>query len=342
MRVANRKGKIVSKKAALCFFLCCMISGVFMAPAAAADPRPVIIDSDMTTDDFMATLLTLKSPDFSVKAITVTGTGWSFCDAGVKAALGIVALADAGDVPVSCWRDAPLVGDNPVPAEWRTSLESVAALNLPEGGQPSDQDAVALFTSTVQASAEKVTVLAIGPLTNIAQAFNNTPSLMDNIEMIYIMGGAVDVPGSSVSETNTAAEWNIYCDPLAARTVFESGVPITLIPLDASNDVPLTMDFLHQLEADKHTPEAEFVYTALSNSTDFIQSGGYYFWDPLAAAVMANPGLVTLTQRDVTVIDVPGAEYGRTKPVGNGPRIEVATQPDGAAFIQYFMSTLNS
>jgi inosine-uridine nucleoside N-ribohydrolase len=247
-----------------------------------------------------------------------------------------------GDVPVSCWRDTPLVGDNPVPAEYRTNLDAVAALNLPEGGQPSDQDAVALFTATVQASAEKVTVLAIGPLTNIAQAFNNTPSLVDNIETIYIMGGAVDVPGSSVSETNTAAEWNIYCDPLAARTVFESGVPITLIPLDATNDVPVTMDFVHQLEADQHTPEAEFIYTVLSNSADFIQSGGYYFWDPLAAGIMANPGLATLTQRDVTVIDMPGAEYGRTKPVGNGSRIQVATKPDGAAFIQYFLSTLNS
>ncbi len=326
------------KKAALCLLLC----GMLFSPAAADGPRPVIIDSDMTTDDFMASLLILKDPDFSVLAITVTGTGWAFCDAGVQAALGIVALAEAGDVPVSCWRDTPLIGDNPVPADWRTNLETVAALNLPEGGQPVDQDAVALFTSTVQASAEKVTVLALGPLTNIAQAFADTPALVDQIEMIYVMGGAVDVPGSAVSETNTSAEWNIYCDPVAARMVFESGAPITLIPLDATNDVPLTMDFLHQLEADKQTPAAEFIYTALSNNTGFIESGGYYFWDPLAAAIMADPGLATLTEREVSVIDVPGADYGRTQPVGNGPRIQVATQPDGEAFLDYFMSTLNS
>ena len=247
-----------------------------------------------------------------------------------------MALAGAGDIPVSCWRDDPVVGENPVPADWRTSLESVAALNLPEGGQPVEEDAVALFTSTVQASAEKVTVLAIGPLTNIAQAFSDTPSLVDNIEMIYVMGGAVDVPGSDVSDTNTTAEWNIYCDPIAARMVFESGVPITLVPLDATNDVPLTMDFLNQFEADKQTPEAEFIYTALSNSMDFIQSGGYYFWDPLAAGIMADPGLATMAERDVTVIDLPGPDFGRTQPVGNGPRIQVATAPDGAAFIAVF------
>ncbi|WP_162909476.1 nucleoside hydrolase [Aggregatilinea lenta] len=330
------------KRVTLYFSLCCIIAGAFMTPAAAQSPRPVIIDSDMTTDDFMATLLTLKDSNFTVEAITVTGTGWAYCDAGVEAALGIVALADVGDVPVSCWRDTPLIGEHAVPEDWRTTAESVAALGLPEGGQPADQDAVALFTAAVQDSPEKVTVLALGPLTNIAQALDDTPSLIDNIEMIYVMGGAVDVPGSEVSEENTTAEWNIYCDPVAARMVFESGAPITLVPLDATNDVPLTMDFLQQLEAEKQTPEAEFIYTALSNSMDFIESGGYYFWDPLAAGIMADPGLATLTEREVTVIDVPGPDYGRTAPVGNGPRIEVATAPDSAAFLDYFMSTLNS
>lgn len=322
--------------------LCTLLAGAFTRPAAAADPRPVVIDSDMTTDDFMATLLTLKNPDFAVKAITVTGTGWAYCDAGVQAALGIVALAGAGDIPVSCWRDDPAWGPNPVPADWRTTLDAVNALGLPAGGQPADQNAVDLFAATVKASPEKVTVLALGPLTNIAQAFADDPSLVDNIAMIYIMGGAVDVRGSAVSATNTTAEWNIYCDPPAARAVFESGVPITLVPLDATDDVPITMEFYNQLGAEKKTPEAEFVYTVLTNSKDFIESGGYYFWDPLAAAIMADPALATLTERDVTVIDVPGQQFGRTKPVRNGPRIEVATKPDGAAFIDFFMTTLNS
>jgi inosine-uridine nucleoside N-ribohydrolase len=104
---------MILKKDTLYLFLCCLLFGIFTGPVVADGPRPVIIDCYMTTDDFMATLLTLKNPDFSVLAITVTGTGWAFCDAGVQAALGIVALAGAGDVPVSCWRDTPLEGDNP-------------------------------------------------------------------------------------------------------------------------------------------------------------------------------------------------------------------------------------
>ena len=320
--------------------LCCVL-GVF-STAVAQSPRPVVIDSDMTTDDFMATLYLLNNPDFSVKAITVTGTGWAFCDAGVRAALGMVELADYSDVPVSCWTDKPLLGDSPVPNDWRTTLEGVDALGLPQGGEAAAMDAVELFTSTIQNSPEKVTVLAIGPLTNIGQALANTPSLVDNIEMIYIMGGAVDVPGSGVSDENNSAEWNIYLDPLAARLVFESGAPITLVPLDATNEVPVTPAFMDTLKANQNTPESAFIYKALSGSNDSIAAGGYFFWDPLAAAVLGDPSLVTLTERMVDVVDTPGADFGRTKPVGNGPHIQVATQPNGATFEQALLDAWNS
>ncbi|MBI1256138.1 MAG: hypothetical protein GC204_01585 [Chloroflexi bacterium] len=308
----------------------------------AADPKPVVIDSDMTTDDYMATLYLLNNPDFSVKAITVTGTGWAFCDAGVRAAQGLVALAKYADIPVSCWTDKPLLGDSPVPDDWRTTMASVDALKLPEGSAATDLNAVDLFTKTLQASSEKVTVLAIGPLTNIAQALTTTPALVDKIDMIYIMGGAVDAPGSGVSDENKSAEWNIYLDPLAARLVFESGAPITLVPLDATNDVPVTPEFLKTLEASQKTPESTLMYTVLSGSADSINGGTYFFWDPLAAAVLADPSLVTLTDRMVDVVDTPGADFGRTRPVGNGPHIWVATKPDGATFEQRLLDAWNA
>jgi pyrimidine-specific ribonucleoside hydrolase len=318
--------------------------GMFASVVSAQDaaPRPVIIDSDMITDDWMAILLTFKNPDFDVKAITVTGTGFAYCDAATQIGLGIVALAEAGDIPVSCWRDTPLFGDNAVPDDWRTTIETAAGLDLPEGGEASDMNAVELFTKTLEDSPEKVTVLALGPLTNVGAALDANPSLVDKIEMIYVMGGAVDVPGSFISEENTTAEWNIYGDPYAARLVFESGAPITLVALDATNEVPVTVEFMEKLEAAQDTPEAKFIYQALSANMGSIESGGYFFWDPLAAMVMADPEIVTLTTRTVAVVDVPGPEDGRTKPVGNGPQIQVATEPDAAAFEQIFLERLNS
>ena len=335
---------MVMVRSALCLVLACMLGALSGdSPVSAQEPVPVIIDSDMTTDDWMATLFILNDPGFTVEAITVTGTGFAYCDAGVEAALGLLALTEYGDVPVSCGSESPLAGDNGPPAEWRATLESVKELGLPETGKPATQDAVELFTSSVQASPEPVTVLALGPLTNVGAALETTPELVENIEMIYVMGGAVDVDGSFVSEENTVAEWNIYCDPHAARLVFESGAPITLVPLDATNEVPVTPEFVAELEAEKSTPEAEFVSMLLANNAESIESGSYYFWDPLAAVVMSDPSLVTLTPRDVTVIDIPGApEDGRTKPVANGSEILVATEPDGAALEAALIATWNS
>ncbi len=333
-------------RVALCLILVGVLgvfSGTMAVSAQAQDPVPVVIDSDMISDDWMAALFVLNDPGFSVKAITVSGTGFATCDAGVQSALGLLALTEYGDVPVSCGAESPLTGDNAPPTEWLTTIETVEELGLPDGGDPVEQDAVALFTATIQDSPEPVTVLALGPLTNVGSALEATPELVENIEMIYVMGGAVDVDGSAVSEENTVAEWNIYCDPHAARLVFESGAPITLVPLDATNEVPVTPEFVAQLDAEQTTPEAEFVATLLSNSAESIESGGYYFWDPLAAVVMSDPSLVTLTPRDVTVIDMPGApDDGRTKPVANGSEMLVATAPDGEALEAALIAGWNS
>ncbi len=329
---------------ALCLALPCVL-GVTAGtmPASAQDPTPVVIDSDMISDDWMATLLVLNDPSFEVEAITVAGTGFADCEAGVRAALGLLALTGYGDVPVSCGAESPLAGDNAPPAEWMTTIEAVETLGLPEGGEPVEQDAVALFTSAIQDSPEPVTVLALGPLTNVAAAIEATPELVENIGMIYVMGGAVDVEGSGISEENTFAEWNIYSDPHAARIVFESGAPITLVPLDATNEVPVTPAFVERLEAEKATPAAEFVATLLANNAESIASGDYFFWDPLAAAVMIDPGLATLTPREVAVIGIPGApEDGRTKPVANGPEILVATAPDADALEDALIAAWNS
>ena len=330
------------KRIILGFLLCLTLgslSGAMLVSAqdgtpspVADEPTPVIIDSDMISDDWMATLFVLNDPRFDVQAITVSGTGFANCDAGVAAALGMLALTEYGDVPVACGSETPLVGENGPPEEWMTTLETVQGLGLPDGGTAVDVDAVELFTTTVQDSPEPITVLALGPLTNIGAALDATPALVDNIEMIYVMGGAVDVEGSFVSDENTTAEWNIFSDPHGAKLTVESGAPITLVPLDATNEVPVTPEFVAQLEAEKASPAAEFVATLLSNNADSIASGSYFFWDPLAAVVMADPSIVTLTPRTVTVISIPGdPEDGRIMPDDNGNEILVATAPNAEA-----------
>jgi inosine-uridine nucleoside N-ribohydrolase len=309
-------------------------------------PRSVIIDTDMAADDWMAILYLLQRPDVSIKAITVTGTGESHCEPGVKHALSLAALAGHPDIPASCGRETPLQGNHTFPADWRTNVDALAGLTLPDNLiSPSPQSAVELLTTTIKSSPDKVTILTLGPLTNLAEALQTAPKLKDNIEMVYIMGGAVNVSGSvgnsGAGIDNQTAEWNIYIDPHAAALAFQSGVPITLIPLDATNHVPVTTNFFKRLKKDHSTPEATFVFDVLTQRYDFIKSGTFYFWDPLAAAILTDNSLATFENKTLTVIEDEGLESARTKVGENGIAIRVAVSADRQQFEKVFMDTLN-
>jgi pyrimidine-specific ribonucleoside hydrolase len=311
------------------------------------EPRSVIIDTDMAADDWMAILYLLQRPDVSVAAITVTGTGEAHCEPGIQNALELAALAGQPDIPVSCGSETPLQGDHAFPMDWRVRVDSLAGLTLPDNpAAPASQSAVELLTSTIQSSPGSVTVLTLGPLTNLAEALQDTPELKDQLEMVYIMGGAVDVPGNVGSSRagidNSFADWNIYVDPHAAAIVFQSGVPITLVPLDATNHVPVTNDFFKRLKNEHKTPEATFVFDVLTEYQDFIQMGGYCFWDPLAAAILTENSLATLENRRLVVIEEEGSESGRTQVNANGASIRVAVSADSERFEQLFLDTLNA
>jgi pyrimidine-specific ribonucleoside hydrolase len=345
------------KKSAFRLLGLCVVLSLFLAgcrtttgsptsPSTSTDdwtgePRRVIIDTDMAADDWMAILYLLQRPDVSIEAITVTGAGEAHCGPGTEYALGLVALAGEAAIPVACGRETPLQGDHTFPASWRQSVDNLYGLTLPEGTNPvSDQSAVELLTSLIQSSSEKMVLLTLGPLTNVAEALQSTPTLVDNLDMIYIMGGAVHVPGN-VGGGNTKAEWNIYVDPHAANIVLESGAPVTLVPLDATNHAPLTTPFYERLKDSHSSPEATFVFDLLTKNRGFIASGGYYFWDPLAAAVLADESLATIETQDLVVVEEEGPESGYTKPAGGGSSVRVAVSADGSRFEQVFLDTLN-
>jgi len=309
-------------------------------------PKTVVIDTDMAVDDWMAILYLLQRPEVTVEAITVVGTGEAHCAPGIRNALDLAALAGNEDIPVSCGRESPLQGDHTFPSTWRDSVDNLAGLSLAKNpNPPSSQSAVELLTSAIQDSPQKVILVTLGPLTNVSEALQSEPSLVDNLDMIYVMGGAVNVPGNlqvpGVDLDNRVAEWNMYVDPHAAAVVLDSGAPITLVPLDATNRAPLNMDFYRRLGADRTTPEADFVYQALTQMQDFINSGGYYFWDPLAAAIATDEALATVEPQTLTVIEQEGSESGRTLGSGEGSTVLVCTEADAAAFEEVFLHTLN-
>jgi inosine-uridine nucleoside N-ribohydrolase len=308
-------------------------------------PHPVVIDTDMAVDDWMAILYLLQRQNVEVKAITVTGAGEAHCAPGVRNAIGLTALAGSDQIPVACGRDMPLQGTHVFPDSWRVAVDNLLGLSLPENqNTPSSLTAVELLTSVIQASPQKVTLLTLGPLTNVAEALQSNPALKDNIEMIYIMGGAVNVPGN-IKETdvkikNTVAEWNVYVDPSAANIVLQSSAPITLVPLDATNQAPLTSQFYKQLKDNHATQEATFVFNVLDQMKDFIESGSYYFWDPLAAAILTDNSLASYQTNNLCVIETEGSESGWMISGDKCPQVRETVSVDVSRFEQFFLDTL--
>jgi inosine-uridine nucleoside N-ribohydrolase len=184
------------------------------SPTAFGATRSVVIDTDMAADDWMAILFLLGRPEVTVKAITVTGAGEAHCEPGVRNARALVALAGSPDVPVACGRETPLAGSHTFPDAWRDRVDDLLGVELPDGPDQADPgSAVELLAATLSTATDETTLLALGPLTDIAQLLEESPTVASKIDALYIMGGAVDVEGSvgnsGVQIDNPFAEWNI-------------------------------------------------------------------------------------------------------------------------------------
>jgi len=311
----------------------------------ATSVKKIIIDTDMAVDDWFAILYLLQNPKVDVVAITVTGTGEAHCNPGVKNAVGLVALANHIPIPVACGRETPLAGDHTFPDGWRADVDSMKGISLPVGSNPSDvQDANELLAKILEKSNSPVEILALGPLTNLGDFLTIHPELEGKISKITIMGGALNVPGNLISYVpeNSSAEWNMYVDPYAANLVLQSGIPITMVGLDATNQVLLTKDFARSIKTSAATPEATFIGKVLDTMQVFINSGNWYFWDPLAAAIMVDPSLATFQVTRIEVVEASGSHQGATILSSDFPEIQVAITAKGDVFIEEFIETINN
>jgi pyrimidine-specific ribonucleoside hydrolase len=248
-------------------------------------------------------------------------------------------------IPVACGSETPLAGNHVFPAEWRQGADEAYGVEIPTGGAASDLSAPDLIINIVQSSDEPITIVAVGPLTNVAEAIQKDPDISANIKEIYIMGGAVEIEGnvgnSGVGINNKYAEWNIYIDPVAANIVINSGIPIVLVPLDATKDVPVTRKFYNALGDHLDTPAANLVHNLLTANLGFVDGGGFQFWDTLTSAIFTEEGIATFEEMKLTVVEAEGPENGYTKPDPNGPTIKVAVSADRNKFEPLFLTVLN-
>lgn len=315
-------------------------------PSAPPLPAPVrlVVDTDVAPDDLVAIAFLVAAPSIEIAAITVTGTGEVRCEAGLRIVLGLLDRLDAPEIPVACGPETPTAGDHAFPPGFRENAERAAGLDLPDSTREAVGDAMTLLADAFADDAA-VRLLTLGPLTNVAIALDADPSLASRIDSIWIMGGAVDVPGNvagspGVDSDNTVAEWNVYVDPTALATVLAAGAPVRLVSLDGTNQVPVRPEFASEVIAARGASPALDVLAELFAENDYMTGGGYYLWDPLAAifAVGHQPGAFTDARIEVDTGE--GPTSGATRRVDGAPNASYLTEVDPDAAEAILLGTL--
>ncbi len=295
--------------------------------------RPVIHDNDGHVDDLLSALLLWLSPEVELQAITVT-EGDCYVQQAFEALQKMATFLDLEGTEIALSED-PVV--NPFPENWRR--ESYIINELPifsenalkktyQPGRP--RKSQALIIDCLNHSRQPITLVTTGPLTNIASVFEERPDLKEKVAECVIMGGAIGVPGNvEAPDHDGAAEWNIYADPLAAKKFLESGIPIKLIPLDITNQVPITKEFLLKLDTQAEKFRASLLAAKIYS---LVKGFNYYFWDTLTAAAVISPDLFTFKEMRVD-ISTSGRSQGKTSSTFFGGRkIKVATLLQKEAF----------
>jgi purine nucleosidase/pyrimidine-specific ribonucleoside hydrolase len=293
---------------------------------------PVIWDDDGSPDGIIALLYLLRHPDIQVVGLSIS-CGEAHTELFAQNLTRMLTRVGYTGIPVSAGRETPLVGDNTFPDEWRGATDVFWEVELPEPVDQVDPRLASLMiVEIVKNSPQPVTIFLTGNHTNLAEALRLDPSIKDNIKLIEVMGGALRVPGNINSDypsnPNQVAEWNIWVDPVAAEEVFQSGIPIQLMPLDATNHVIWTEEDAADWES-SGTPEGILAAEILRWMLRSWFPTGVYAWDVVAAVDMIQPEYCTHSDQFIWVDTAPGIEQGRTLIDENkDPNTDVCELPD--------------
>jgi purine nucleosidase len=279
--------------------------------SAQTTPKRVIIDTDPGTDDAMAIILALNSPELKVEALTVV-PGNVDGRQGLENALKIVSLAGRCDVTVAGGAHHPL-NQKLITAQFWHGKNGLADVELPASKCKADpRFGPDLIIEMVHKYPHEITLIPVGPLTNIALAVSKDPSIAGLVKDIVIMGGSIG--GGNV---NGAAEANIYNDPEAAKIVFNAGWMVTMVGSDVGERTLITRKHLAELQS-SHGPESDFIAKIADFYLTRSEKSGYSgaaMYDPLAVGIALDPTLGTLKEMHVDV-ETKG-EFTRGETVAN-------------------------
>jgi inosine-uridine nucleoside N-ribohydrolase len=305
-------------------------------------PTPIILDVDPGHDDAVAILMAAASPAIDLLAITCVAGNAPLANTQENARK-VLTVAGITGVPVAAGLDGPLVR----PLVTAAAVHGTTGLDGPPLPAPAveldPRHAVDLIVDLVTVSIREVTLVPTGPLSNIAMALRHAPRLKERVARIVLMGGAI-----AEGNVTPSAEFNIYVDPDAARIVFSSGIPITMVGLDVTHRALVGPAEKERIRA-LGTPVGLLVAGLL----DFYgrHHRACYGWDavPLhdacCVAEVIRPGLITTRPMNVQIETVGELTLGRTVcdvwgVSGRSPNTDVGVDIDRQGFLDVLMDCL--
>jgi len=256
--------------------------------------RTFVIDTDTASDDAVALMMALQASDVEVVAITTVAGNVPLHQA-TRNALTVVERCGAS-VPVYAGLEKPLLRAAQ-DATFFHGTDGMGNLHLPAPQQSAaSEHAIDALIRVINEHAGTITLVTLGPLTNVAAALLRVPVLAHQVQQCYVMGGAANTIGN----ITPAAEYNIWCDPEAAQIVFHSGMPIVMIGHELSlNDAVLSLGELETLRG--LSPLGQLAVdcnaAALNASTNWLHEEGLTQPDPVAMAVALDPAICTTRER---------------------------------------------
>lgn len=301
---------------------------------------PVIIDTDPGHDDALAIMLAVKSNLFKVHAIT-TVSGNSTIENTTRNARFILKLLNREDIPVYSGAEKPLNRD--------LIRAVVHGSNGLEGLNPTNEpgltrDAVDRILSIIEDNPDEVTLITLGPLTNVAKAMLRNPEIMMKLKQIVIMGGAIKVPGNQ----NRVAEFNIFVDPEAASIVLKSPVKKVIIPLDACNHVRLSLEDFKQVKNERlNKPLQNMIKPYIKNISIEEGVNAALMYDPLTVYSLINPEACEKKEYNILIETKGDVTRGMVVPElrdykGITPNVTVIERISAEKFKKDFINILSS
>ena len=304
--------------------------------------KHIILDTDPGIDDALAFLLVFNSPEVKVEAVTTVAGNVNHTKTH-RNAKKLLEFIGATDVPVCAGAEKPLIRVMSHAEEFHGKT-GLGDAELPEPTIPTDpRNAVEMILEKADELGKKLTLVAIGPLTNIASALLADPTLPEKVDKLVIMGGAYNLTPYGLGNANAVAEFNIWHDPEAAKIVFNSGLPIVVAGLDTTThpDYRMSVEMFNEIKAKKDRRSKLVVDLCRSLVEKF---NGFSLHDPQALAYVIDPTMFK-TEKYKVDIEVHGeltqgmtvVERRYYRRVKEDPNTEIIVAVDAKRFLGLIM-----